>query len=131
MSGHYARRDDSGLPVRISEWGSGRPKGVGGHAIPAQMPESMADAQCKTAEGLVLIDLVIDSPENQKNRERMVALCHECPAIRDCLTWVTKAERPAGAWYGIFAGLTPTQRARYAGTHPSRRPESAREQETS
>jgi hypothetical protein len=49
-------------------------------------------------------------------RPRCKAFCQVCPVTNDCLTWALAIDRqnPTGKRYGIFGGLTPTERDRYA-----------------
>jgi hypothetical protein len=39
-------------------------------------------------------------------------LCNSCPVRKECGEWVSRAENPAGAWHGMFAGRTPAERER-------------------
>lgn len=40
------------------------------------------------------------------------SVCRSCPVKAKCAAWVTKAESPAGAWGGVYGGLSVTDRKR-------------------
>lgn len=71
-------------------------------------PTWMLDASC--AE--VGIDLFFgDKGENYKAAKRV---CDGCPVISQCLDWGLRVDREThGERYGVFGGLTPTQRERH------------------
>lgn len=83
----------------------------------ANMPDSMRQGGCVKPYGVKTMDRYQDRPNDGATVAEAKALCDSCPAWDDCLMYIRNAERPAGTWHGMYAGMTPAER-RLAGRDP-------------
>lgn len=72
---------------------------------------------CSSTEGMRAIDALFDKAGDRRSLiARVKTLCYACPVIASCETWVRTKELRPGSWPGIYAGLTPGERAKKWGT---------------
>lgn len=71
----------------------------------AEMPD-LTGAACRTPLALVLFDAAHEGRLIGEAKN----VCYPCPVRTACLAWVTGAEKPAGAWGGVYGGLSVTDR---------------------
>lgn len=64
---------------------------------------------CRTAWGLKIADRMLDRPSAQATQQHR-DMCSYCPVLLRCEEYVLAAEKPAGSWAGVWAGMSPRER---------------------
>lgn len=79
--------------------------------IVGTMP-SLPDAACKEGEGQAIMNDAVEASDSHTLKlGRAVDFCvSQCKAFFECRAAVTRLEQPAGAWDGVYGGLTPQDR---------------------
>lgn len=80
----------------------------------APVIDMSAAGACSTDWGREMFDEYLDRPDLLSRERAVKAVCEDCPVRAECLRWVTSAEATPGAWSGVYAGLTPKERASLA-----------------
>lgn len=90
-------------------------------------PAELINAACRTVAGIAIMDRYFDALMGDGSIARVAArkLCASCLVRDECDAWITRAENPAGAWHGMYAGLTPSERRHRAEARASVREASA------
>lgn len=73
-----------------------------------QPQPDLTGAACATARGRWVMGRVHIAAQLTEAR----SLCGSCPVRTACLDWAITNEQPAGAWDGVYGGLTQKERAR-------------------
>jgi len=85
------------------------------NTLGGKQPEELERGACRSVLGMRMMDLLLDTAGRSLSRERQFKeeLCDKCPlsAFNACRAWVRRDELPAGAWGGIYAGMTQEERA--------------------
>lgn len=84
------------------------------HRAPDTLPNSPAWAKQAACRGM---DLALFFSNAEKTIQKAKTICAACPVRKQCLTEGMSAEH-AGSRYGIYGGLTPTERTQLAGENP-------------
>ena len=87
---------ESGLLMIASYWTN-----TGGKPAP-----DLTGAACATKRG----QQVMSTLHHAANLAEARGMCARCPVAEACLSWAMDNERPAGAWDGMYGGLTERER---------------------
>lgn len=67
---------------------------------------------CRTPNGRDIADKVIGATEPRGHWLKLHrSMCELCPVQQRCLDWAIENEDPAGAWDGMYGGLTQRERS--------------------
>ena len=72
-------------------------------------PEQLRFGACMGAAGIMIMDAYRAGRRGSADSAR--ALCRSCSVIEICGDWILRAEKPAGSWGGVYAAMTPADRA--------------------
>lgn len=81
---------------------------------PPEMPTGER-VPCRWPSNRAVVDRAIAATRGPAVRAAQM-LCEQCPLAskQECLRWITDAEKPAGSWGGVYAGMTGAQRRQAA-----------------
>ncbi len=84
-----------------------------------RQPSALERGYCRTPEGMTLVDDIWEAKASKATKEQRFKdqMCANCPltAARACLSWAMENESPAGAWEGVYGGLSPAERIELIG----------------
>ncbi len=93
-------------------WGKRQPEeeppDVIARAVTIPQPDLSA-GHCTSPVGQDIAAAAFDSRSGYR---AAVEMCKGCPVSLKCLQYAMEAERPRGAWGGVWGGLTPEERKR-------------------
>ena len=81
----------------------------------AAVPPDLYGGACTFGAGQKAHYAYNQTPKSEEKRKLALDFCHKaCVKLKECRTYILKAEFPGGSWGGIHGGMTPYERRQLA-----------------